>query len=76
MPDRYNIVSEGDLFDAANKVRRYLESPQAPSDKDNLRTQTKETTSGFWDETAALLKKWCGEGDLNPHEITPASTSS
>ena len=20
--------------------------------------------------------KWCGEGDLNPHEITPASTSS
>ena len=19
---------------------------------------------------------WCGEGDLNPHEITPASTSS
>jgi hypothetical protein len=23
-----------------------------------------------------LTKKWCGEGDLNPHEITPASTSS
>ena len=21
-------------------------------------------------------KKWCGEGDLNPHEIAPASTSS
>jgi len=20
--------------------------------------------------------KWCGEGDLNPHEIAPASTSS
>jgi hypothetical protein len=20
-------------------------------------------------------KKWCGEGDLNPHEIAPASTS-
>jgi hypothetical protein len=20
--------------------------------------------------------KWCGEGDLNPHGITPASTSS
>jgi hypothetical protein len=19
--------------------------------------------------------KWCGEGDLNPHEIAPASTS-
>ncbi len=19
---------------------------------------------------------WCGEGDLNPHEITPASTST
>jgi hypothetical protein len=19
---------------------------------------------------------WCGEGDLNPHEISPASTSS
>jgi hypothetical protein len=22
------------------------------------------------------LKIWCGEGDLNPHEIAPASTSS
>ena len=22
------------------------------------------------------LLKWCGEGDLNPHEIAPASTSS
>jgi hypothetical protein len=22
------------------------------------------------------LLKWCGEGDLNPHEISPASTSS
>src|ERR1017187_3577797 len=21
-------------------------------------------------------KNWCGEGDLNPHEIAPASTSS
>ena len=21
-------------------------------------------------------KIWCGEGDLNPHEIAPASTSS
>jgi hypothetical protein len=21
------------------------------------------------------LLKWCGEGDLNPHEIAPASTS-
>jgi hypothetical protein len=20
--------------------------------------------------------KWCGEGDLNPHELSPASTSS
>jgi hypothetical protein len=76
MLDRYNIVSEGGLFEAADKVRRYLESPQLPSDKDNLRRQTKETTSGFWDETATLLKTWCGEGDLNPHEITPASTSS
>jgi hypothetical protein len=24
----------------------------------------------------SLLKMWCGEGDLNPHEIAPASTSS
>ncbi len=23
-----------------------------------------------------LILKWCGEGDLNPHEIAPASTSS
>ena len=22
------------------------------------------------------LLMWCGEGDLNPHEIAPASTSS
>ena len=22
------------------------------------------------------LESWCGEGDLNPHEIAPASTSS
>ena len=22
------------------------------------------------------LQTWCGEGDLNPHEIAPASTSS
>jgi choline-sulfatase len=22
------------------------------------------------------VQRWCGEGDLNPHEITPASTSS
>jgi hypothetical protein len=22
------------------------------------------------------LLKWCGEGDLNPHELAPASTSS
>ena len=21
-------------------------------------------------------QSWCGEGDLNPHEIAPASTSS
>jgi len=21
-------------------------------------------------------ENWCGEGDLNPHEIAPASTSS
>jgi hypothetical protein len=25
---------------------------------------------------ALLLRVWCGEGDLNPHEIAPASTSS
>jgi len=24
----------------------------------------------------AYRKIWCGEGDLNPHEIAPASTSS
>jgi len=24
----------------------------------------------------SLFKIWCGEGDLNPHEIAPASTSS
>ncbi len=24
----------------------------------------------------SMILKWCGEGDLNPHEIAPASTSS
>ena len=28
----------------------------------------------LWTLSTALI--WCGEGDLNPHEITPASTSS
>ena len=27
-------------------------------------------------KTANPFKIWCGEGDLNPHEIAPASTSS
>jgi hypothetical protein len=22
------------------------------------------------------LSRWCGEGDMNPHEIAPASTST
>jgi hypothetical protein len=26
--------------------------------------------------TLLFLNLWCGEGDLNPHEITPASTST
>ncbi len=33
-------------------------------------------TTQFWMIAAKLLKLWCGEGDLNPHEIAPASTSS
>ena len=27
-------------------------------------------------KTGNSFKIWCGEGDLNPHEIAPASTSS
>ena len=29
-----------------------------------------------WRVCSELLNLWCGEGDLNPHEIAPASTSS
>ena len=39
---------------------------------------TKKVTRKFW--TCKLMQtqqiKWCGEGDLNPHELAPASTSS
>jgi integrase len=76
MLDRYNIVSEGDLYDAAGKVRAYLKERQSRSDKDNLRTIAETEKGSSQDEAAKLLKTWCGEGDLNPHEIAPASTSS
>jgi peptidoglycan LD-endopeptidase LytH len=36
---------------------------------------TGETEKGR-PETSGLFRLWCGEGDLNPHEIAPASTSS
>ena len=29
-----------------------------------------------WVNDLQRLLIWCGEGDLNPHEIAPASTSS
>jgi len=76
MLDRYNIVSEGDLFEAAKRVRKYLHERQSPSDKDNLRTPALDRKGGLDDEAAILLKTWCGREDLNLHEIAPASTSS
>jgi site-specific recombinase XerD len=35
-------------------------------------------TPKFWSRKLMKLQrlKWCGEGDLNPHELAPASTSS
>ena len=33
-------------------------------------------SSSEWPLPAKSFKMWCGEGDLNPHEIAPASTSN
>jgi integrase len=76
MLDRYNIVSEGDLLEAAKKVRTYLQSREPRVNKDNLRTIPSRTESDSAKEAANLLKDWCGREDLNLHEIAPASTSS
>src|SRR6185312_7666254 len=42
----------------------------------NAASVTTELMHLDFDDVRKLLKLWCGEGDLNPHEIAPASTSS
>jgi hypothetical protein len=39
-------------------------------------SKTKAATTRFRMIAAKLLKTWCGEGDLNPHEIAPATGMS
>ena len=38
--------------------------------------QTHRTEKGRYINMIQRPQTWCGEGDLNPHEIAPASTSS
>ena len=38
--------------------------------------QTHQNDKSRWINVIQRLLIWCGEGDLNPHEITPASTST
>ena len=38
--------------------------------------QNRNGDEHFLDRRRNYFKMWCGEGDLNPHEIAPASTSS
>ena len=38
--------------------------------------QTHQNDKSHWINVIQRLLMWCGEGDLNPHEIAPASTSS
>ena len=86
MFDRYNIVSEGDLADAAAKVAAYRQAKEQAGERAKPhRTDTNTDTVPGKEEQrptlagsplSALFRIWCGEGDLNPHEIAPASTSS
>ena len=44
-----------------------------------LQTQSQKCHTGIWGGHQLMAPKeinWCGGGDLNPHGIAPASTSS
>ena len=41
-----------------------------------IKPQTHQKEKGHRINGIRRPQIWCGEGDLNPHEIAPASTSS
>ena len=79
--ERYNIVSEKDLHLAAERLHNYLSAKTEDKYKSSTSSPDSAQESVHLDgpQTSSKLLNllsWCGEGDLNPHEIAPASTSS
>jgi len=77
----YRVLAMGGYQDHRHWRRGYSTAPHPRSKAGWLRwlRLNPPKVAPFFaapNKTSNPFKMWCGEGDLNPHEIAPASTSS
>ena len=70
--ERYNIADQTDTQQAG----RLAEVSRARARDVGTNYVTKGGKAKLMTFRKLLILKWCGEGDLNPHEIAPPSTTS